>query len=265
MTPVIAKLGSFEFLYQCFSCSVVCKLLTFNIRLSSHRFHEGVNAVDPIRRRLNHTWNFGRSIIATCYGPLLFIFSGLCHRKVFRSLTGHLGPLVTNAFGWTPLLFLRSPSLRFFVGFSSYVTYSTPLSSLLNEKSSTNMLWCSWQPRNPKCYTHTQKKKNKNKTKPILWLLGTLVTGCQGEAVWTTTISSLSSLVSACLWRMGTFAVDLFTEEASFPLEYFAAVNKLCCSLPLSDGLGTLTLPANCLARSPNRPVLLSRLGEKLL
>ena len=53
---------------------------------------------------------------------------------------------------------------------------------------------------------------------------------------------------------MGTFAVDLFTEEASFPLEYFAAVNKLCCSLPLSDGPGTLTLPASCLARSPNRP-----------
>ena len=60
----VARLvGSFEFLRQRFSYTVVCKLLTFNLRLNSHRFHEGVNAVDPhslsliphLRlRKLNH-------------------------------------------------------------------------------------------------------------------------------------------------------------------------------------------------------------------
>ena len=61
------------------------------------------------------------------------------------------------------------------------ILLSTPLSSLLNEKSSTNMSWCSWQPRNPKCCV---KKKNTSS------LLRASVTGCQG-ALWITTVLHL--------------------------------------------------------------------------
>ena len=39
--------GSFKFLHQRFACTVVCEPFIFNLGLSSHRFHEGINAVDP--------------------------------------------------------------------------------------------------------------------------------------------------------------------------------------------------------------------------
>ena len=72
---------------------------TFNLALNSHRFYEGINAVDPHSLSLiRHLSDFGRSVTARWYGTLLFI------------------------------------SFFFFVVFSLYVMYSTPLSSLLNEK-----------------------------------------------------------------------------------------------------------------------------------
>ena len=53
-------------------------------------------------------------------------------------------------------------------------------SSLLNEKSSTNMSWCSWQPRNPKCCV---KKKHIVAIKDFSdWL---------PRALWTTTVLHL--------------------------------------------------------------------------
>ena len=62
----------------------------------------------PILCRLYHTWDLG-----------------LGDRKVLRSLTGHLGSPVANCFSWTTLLSLRRLPWRIFVGFSSYVMYST--------------------------------------------------------------------------------------------------------------------------------------------
>ena len=108
--------------------------------------------MDP--HSLSLTTTIATSGAQSLQGKMVHCFSvssGLCDRKVFRSLTEHLHPPVANIFGSTTIIFLGGPPWRVFEGFSSYLTYSTPLSSLLNEKSSTNMSWCSRQPRNPKC------------------------------------------------------------------------------------------------------------------
>ena len=52
-------------------------------------------------------------------------------------------------FGWIALCFYLRPPCQVFVGFSSNVTYFVPWSSLFKLKSSTNISWCSWQPRRP--------------------------------------------------------------------------------------------------------------------
>ena len=129
--------------------------------------------------------------------------------------------------------------------------YLKPLSCLRNEKSSKNMSWCP-----PVNLVIRNAASKQNTLSPF---------NIRGFGAWLPR-SPLDHNISSSLVVSAFDAQERFTEEASFPVEYFATVDKLsvprqlkcCCLLPVNEGQGTLSLPANCLARSLNHLILLT-------
>ena len=119
---------SFEFLHQRFAW-LNCKPFTFSLALSSHRFLEGINAVDPHSlSSIPHLtlWALNDREVKW---PTAYYFLGMSHSSFFA----------------------KAALTRFFrIFFAREVLDLICRLSLLNEKSSTYMSWCSWQPRNPK-------------------------------------------------------------------------------------------------------------------
>ena len=137
---------------------------------------------------------------------------------------------------------------------------STTLSSLVNEKSFAGRHTCRGAPS-------SLVIRNAASKQTTLSLLGTSETGYQG-VLWTTTALRLQWLVPLMHEDVCRSPVHGGTElslqalydcwQTLCPWQW-----KCCCLLPLNDGPGTLSLPANVWLVVWT--ILLSHLGEKLL
>ena len=114
--------------------AIVDLIDTHSLFLVSHFGFQFLNNDEVKRATVSH---FFRYVGKICFEELDWTTPGDLQWQTFLA-------------GWLFVSFLDR-LVGVFVGFSSNVTYSVPWSSLFKLKSSTNISWCSSQPRRPKC------------------------------------------------------------------------------------------------------------------